>query len=150
MLVRGGTLRPPGRRAGNSSILLPRVTRASLKSSSKNRLIWIVRFDVLEACVKNGILEGLERFGARRWTVGEGAAQLTVEPVLKELPGFSGVPEQLDFEEGVRVVTVLFTDLHRYSLVFGSLKVLAETCELPSESLFPCVLRIHSVARGFP
>ena len=132
ILVRGATLRPYAKRPEVARLLLERVPRASIKSSSKNRLVWVANYAVVESVVRKNETAKLKDCGVFRWTTGEGASQLTVEPGISALPDEEGKLVTFASDETPRVVTCLFADLHRYMLIYEALKVLSQSCRVPT------------------
>ena len=61
----------------------------------------------------------------------EGANQLTIRPKITELKDAQGKAVFLS-EDGMRIVVILYADLHRYFLLYESLRHAARTCVIPS------------------
>ena len=70
-------------------------------------------------------------FGVWRCIVSEGASQLTIRQKITELKDAQGKSVFLG-EDGMRIVVVLYADLHRYFFVYESLRNAARTCVIPS------------------
>ena len=113
VLVRGGTLRPVMKKASTSKILIQRPQRETMKETSKCRLL----LSVVETVVSAG--QDVTSHGLFVWTLGESKQQLTVFQVLKRLPNASGDMTVGEAEDGERVITVLFCDLHPYMHVYA-------------------------------
>jgi hypothetical protein len=54
--------------------------------------------------------------------VGEGTDQMTVQPKISELPASGGGAAQIDTDNARRVIVLIGPDLHRYALIYGSLR----------------------------
>ena len=69
-------------------------------------------------------------FGEWRCIVSESSSQLTIRPKITDLKDYQGRQVGLG-EEGMRIVVILYPDLHRYFLIYESLRYAARTCVIP-------------------
>ena len=129
--IRGGILRPGKHgNADESKIYAPRAPRTALKSSSKSRLVWVANLDVLELLAEAGSVQDLRPFGSWCWCTGEGSDQMRVAPRLQDLPGPDKTPVAFGLDEAIPVIMLVGPDLHRYMLVYESLKNAVGRCVL--------------------
>ena len=134
VIIRGGTMRPnsPGAKSKDSRILMPR-TGLGLKSSLKHRVCYILSHDAISIWLRRGA-KITERCAVQRCIVGEARNQLTVRPKVTELIGPDGsVPIANDRE--LRVVVIVYSDLHQYNLIYESLRRASQLCSVPSGAL---------------
>ena len=152
--VCGGTLWSHGRRQDLSRLLLPKVERASLKASSKHRMVWVARWDAVYHLACTGALVHVEHIGRRRWVSGEGIDQLTVQPAIKMLPTTVHDPLGAAVLAGDRIIVVMFADSHTASLIYESLKRCCDSLTAtgatppPAQDVTPHTLHVSSTEGG--
>jgi hypothetical protein len=141
--MRAGTVRPNKTGWTESRVLMPRLPKRSWKGGAKHRLVWICQLTTLRSLLINFQLVTVDS-SVWRCIVSEGSSQLTIRPKITELKDAQCKAVFLG-EDGMRVVVILYADLHHYFLVYESMRHAARTCVIPIDGGDCCSNYMHSV-----
>ena len=146
VLLRPGTMRPNEFGSTDNRIITPRPSTRSWKGSAKHRLVRICPLATLRDLLVS-VKPVRVYFGEWLCIVSEASSQLTIRPKINDLKNYQG-RQVGQGEEGMRIIVILYSDLHRYFLIYESLRYAARTCVIPPDGDDCCQKYRKRVSEG--